>query len=371
MGWSSLGLWRRNVCWLATAACLASSARAQTEPGTPSWLEWHGPIECQNTREVERELASLLGRDPDPAGFPPTRVDLGWTAERGWTLRIHVLLPGGEREREVDVHTCIDGFDVVALTLALILDPSLRDPADPQGGAAAANDVPASPRPPSAASPAASAPSSDEPSAGAAAPLPPVPRPPDEAEQPPHAATGGRLQRPPAFALTLSGNARTDLGSLPASLYGGGLELGWAADDLRLDTGAGFLMRSDATLPSARYPVSYSNLFGILRGCWDFQGERGGYFGTCAGGQLGSLAAREHGGAEHAGHGLWAAANAGAELGLSLNSLWAAFSRLELTFPLVKHQFMLDGGSVAYELPAVTVQLAIGAALTLTDSGKP
>jgi hypothetical protein len=32
---------------------------------------------------------------------------------------------------------------------------------------------------------------------------------------------------------------------------------------------------------------------------------------------------------------------------------------------------MLDGGSVAYELPAVTVQLTIGAALTLTDSGKP
>jgi hypothetical protein len=367
MVWSSPGLWRRSACWLATGACLASGARAQAEAATPSWLEWHGPIECQNTREVERELASLLGREPDPASLPPTRVDLGWSAERGWTLRIFVLLPGGERGREVDVHTCIDGFDVVALTLALILDPSLRDPGatDAEIEAAAVHDAPAASSPTSAASTPASTPSSDQPSLAPAAPAA-APVRSDEAETPLARARGV-----PAFALTLSGNARTDLGSLPASLYGGGLELGWAMGDLRLDAGAGLLLRSNAALPSARYAVSYLNAFGVLRGCWDFQAERGGYFGTCAGGQLGSLGAREQGGAEHAGHGLWAAANAGAELGLSLSSVWAAFSRLELTFPLVKHQFMLDGGSVAYELPAVTVQLTIGAALRLTDSGEP
>src|SRR4051812_31106623 len=129
MAWAVPGSLAR--AWLVVlamggAAALAATARAQADAPERDWLHWQGPLECQNTREVERQIESLLGHPPDPAQLPSTRVELSWALERGWNLRIRVALPQGERRREVDVRTCADGFDVVALTLALILDPALQ-----------------------------------------------------------------------------------------------------------------------------------------------------------------------------------------------------------------------------------------------------
>ena len=74
---------------------------------------------------------------------PPTRVRLGWNAERGWAVRVTVQLAEGERERAVDVPSCADAFDVIALSLALILDPSFggqgAEAAEQVGGGAAAH----------------------------------------------------------------------------------------------------------------------------------------------------------------------------------------------------------------------------------------
>jgi hypothetical protein len=373
MAWIDVGA--RPLAIALGMGCVGLTQRAWADPASaarrPSWLEWQGPLECQNTREVERELASLLGHDPELDRLPPTRVTLGWSTERGWMLQIRVLLPGGERQRDVDVHTCLDGFDVVALTLALILDPSL------QAGADAAADVASA-----AASTAAS--EAAETSTEASAPLPdpstqtpgsappePAPLAPPSTELAPANAPGVSERAAPPFALALSASGRIDLGSLPTALYGGGIELTLGAGDWRFDTGAGLIGRSGIALPNARYAVSYSDLFGVLRGCREFHGERGGYFGTCAGGQLGALAASEQDGARRQAHGLWAAADLGAELGVDLSSRWNGYGRLELAFPLVRHEFALVGGSVAYALPPVTVQLSLGVAVTLTDWGSP
>lgn len=359
MAWIGVGARPLGIALVIGCVGFTQSARADQRSAAraPLWLEWQGPLECQNTREVERELASLLGHEPELASLPPTRVALGWSTERGWMLQIRVLLPGGERQRDVDVHTCLDGFDVVALTLALILDPSLQADADVAANAAETNTAASAPQP--------SPPVLDNPVPEPATPAPP------SSEVTQARAPGMREHAEPPFALALSGSGRIDLGSLPTSLYGGGVELSLSAGDWRLDSGAGLIGRSGIALPNARYAVSYSDLFGVLRGCREFHGDRGGYFGTCAGAQLGSLAASEQDGARRRAHGLWAAANLGAELGVDLSSRWNGYGRLELAFPLVRHEFALVGGSVAYALPPVTVQLSLGVAVTLTDWGSP
>src|SRR5690606_28758900 len=107
----------------AAALGLSSTSVARAEPA-PALLAWSAPAECQNTPEVERRLASLLGRPVDVAALPATEVRMGWSAERGWAVRVTVQLEAGPRERALDAPSCADAFDVVALSLALILDPS-------------------------------------------------------------------------------------------------------------------------------------------------------------------------------------------------------------------------------------------------------
>jgi hypothetical protein len=356
------GSLRQSVVLASLAVTLAS--RALAAPAAP-WLDWHGPIECQNTREVERQIESLLGHAPDLTQMPPTRVDLAWAAARGWTLRIGVALPGGERRREVDVRTCADGFDVVALTLALILDPDLElgEPLAPPPAAPSLADVDA------AEDPAADG-RDTEAEVGAVAPIAhavaveaaPAPAELDDSPGSPAMSASGH-----APALTLAAGGRADLGSLPATLFGGELELSLAAWNWRLSAGAVFLGRGGETLPTARYPVSYSNLFGLARVCREFPGVGGGHFGTCAGAELGSLGVSEVGGEERSARGIWASANLGVELGLDLTSSWGAYTRMDLVFPLVRHELTLQGAGVVHELPVISVQFAVGATLQLTE----
>ena len=366
MVWATLGSSERAAALGLGFALLCLSARGRAETGVPEreWLRWQGPVECQNTREVERQIESLLGHAPDLAQLPPTRVEVSWAQERSWTLRIRVALPAGERRREVDVRTCADGFDVVALTLALILDPDLQlgDDAAALDAAAAGEVAPEEPAPAVAPTPVAvSTPAPSNASSDA-----------DAAIQGADSAAGATtVVIPTGPSLALSASGRADFGSLPSSLYGGELDLSFSAAQWRLELGGAFLGKSGDQLPSARYPVSYSNLFGSLRGCREFGGDRGGHFGLCAGSQLGSVGASEQGGERRSPRGLWWAATLGAELGLELSESWGAFSRVELVFPFAHHELELAGGSVVHELPTASLQLAIGAAVKLTDWASP
>ena len=73
---------------------------------------------------------------------------MGWSAERGWAVRVTVELAGGPRDRSLDAPSCADAFDVIALSLALILDPDfggidVMPPESEAGvGAAPAEDAP-------------------------------------------------------------------------------------------------------------------------------------------------------------------------------------------------------------------------------------
>jgi hypothetical protein len=343
--------------------CLSARGRAESAVTGAEWLRWQGPIECQNTREVERQIESLLGHAPDPSQLPPTRVEVSWAPERSWTLRIRVALPAGERRREVDVRTCADGFDVVALTLALILDPDLQLGDDASALDAAGTSAAATEQPAPAVAPAPVAASAAPPSKDSDVQAP--------TEGPDSSAGTTAVVVDTGPSLELSASGRADFGSLPSSLYGGGLDLSFSAAQWRTDLGGAFLGKAGDQLPSARYPVSYSNLFGSLRGCREFGGNRGGHFGLCVGGQLGSVGASEQGGERRSPRGLWVAATLGAELGMDLSETWGAFSRVELVFPFEHHELELAGGSVVHELPTASLQLTIGAVVKLTDWASP
>lgn len=376
MVWASGRL--RGALVVLGSLTLASGARAEADVSGPNapepnvsdpnvsepggWLRWQAPVECQNTREVERQLESLLGYAPEADQLPPTRVEVGWGSARGWSLRIRVSLPQGERRREVVVRTCADGFDVVGLTLALILDPELGvdaglDPEPVAESGLLTSAVPAAVPEPAAAgltAPTALAPVGGQGGVEAAA----------EASIPPDLPSG----RP---ALRLAGGGRADLGSLPATLFGGGLSLSGSAWHWRVDVGAAYLQRGTQTLPLAVNEVSYSNWLGVVRGCREFSPRGGGHFDLCLGSQLGSLAVNELGGDRRQARGLWAAATLGAEIGLDVTEAWGAFSGVELVFPLARHELGLATGAVVYELPAVSVQLTLGGVLRLTESALP
>jgi hypothetical protein len=347
----------RRSGWGAAALTLVSSAAPALHAEPAPWLAWSAPAECQNTSEVERRLVSLLGRPVDFATLPPTRVKMGWSPERGWSVRVTVELASGARDRALDTPSCADGFDVIALSLALILDPSL----DP--GALEA----------------ASAPSGEEPAAADAggtesvlvAELDGASPTPTSTDAPLGSEAGRTLPRantgvPPA-RLVVGGGPLTDLEVFPVPQFGGGLQVGLALTRFRVELEGDLLASESTRFEGAQYPVSFYSLFGALRGCYTVPlSSRLGWV-ACAGGQLGTLGTRERGGESRAADGLWLAAEASTGPEFLATGWLRAFARVRGVIPLIRHEFLLSEGSVVHELPWFSPQLQVGISADVTD----
>jgi hypothetical protein len=334
-------------------------ARAET---VPSWLAWSAPAECQNTSEVERRLESLLGRPVDFAALPATAVRMGWSAERGWAVRVTVQLDAGPRDRSLDAPSCADAFDVIALSLALILDPSF----DPGAGAEAADAPPAS----------------EADAAAAAAPVlvaeleAPLPRADDgraawsDAETSRElTATASREVAPPP-RVTFGIGPLTDLGVFPVPQFGAGAEVGLVIGPWRAVLEGDLLATESTRFSGAQYPVGFHSFFGTLRGCYTLElSRRFGWLG-CAGGQLGTLGSSELGGEQHRAEGLWLAAEVASGPELAATSWLRAFARVRAVSPLIKHEFLLSEGSRVHTLPWLSPQLQVGISMDVTDLGS-
>jgi hypothetical protein len=317
-----------------------------------SWLGWSAPEECRNTPEVERRLASLLGRSVDPASLPPTVVHMGWSAERGWSVRVTVQLGAGSRDRSLDAPSCADALDVVALSLALILDPSF--------GLSVPGDAAA----PDAAPPAAET---------TASPVlvaelePPTPERATGAEPEPSEGTSPRAEHP--LKLVVGGGPLTDLGVFPVPQFGGGLEVGLVAGDFRVELEGDVLASESTRFSGAQYPVSFYSYFGTVRGCYMLDlSPRFGWV-ACAGGELGSLGTRERGGDQRQAQGLWLAAEASIGPEFAATGWLRAFARARGAMPLIRHEFLLSQGSRVHELPWLSPQLHVGIAIDVTEFG--
>jgi hypothetical protein len=322
------------------------------------WLAWSAPDECQNTSEVERRLSSLLGRSVESTSLPPTLVRMGWSAGRGWSVRVTVRLAAGSRDRSLDAPTCADAFDVVALSLALILDPNFGAAS---GKVEGAGDAPAVPE---QSAPAVLVPELESPVASSMTPERAT-----GAERPRDANSGAGDAASPPLRLVAGGGPLTDLSIFPVPQFGGGLELGLVAGDFRVELEADLLASESTRFSGAQYPVSFHSYFAGLRGCYTLElSSRFGWV-ACAGGELGSLGTHERGGDEHRAQGVLLAAEASTGPEFAATSWLRAFARARGSSPLIRHEFLLSEGSRVHELPWFSPQLQVGIAIDVTDFG--
>lgn len=357
---------------LTALTLLTSSLGVRSAGAEPTtWLSWVAPNECQNTTEVERRLAFLLGQEVDAASLPSTRVQMGWSAERGWAVRVSVALTGGARERALHVPTCSDVFDVVALSLALVLDPDFRED-DVLGGALegaeaegahdgssdAAPGPPVSgntPEPDGALAPAADTTADGRASADAGA----TGTGPDPAARP----------ASPPFTVSVAGAALTELNLFPVPQFGGALQLAVRRAAWRIELEGALLASESAILPRAQHPVSFTSRFGGLRGCYQHAfGERLVWVG-CGGGELGALTTRELGGEGRHPNGLWAAAQLSTGPEFAATGWLRAFASARAVAPLLRHRFVLSDGASVHELPAIGAEVRVGVAVDVTEFG--
>lgn len=344
--------------------CLPLPARAEA---APSWLAWSAPAECQNTSEVQRRLESLLGRPVDFAALPATQVRMGWSAERGWAVRVTVQLDAGPRDRALDAPSCADAFDVIALSLALILDPSF----DPAAGDAASDVVLASDASADTAADAATVP------VLVAELEPPLPRADASREPWSDAETSRELEattaedaEPPAQKLIVGVGPLTDLGVFPVPQFGAGVQLGLSSGPLRAELEGDLLASESTRFSGAQYPVRFHSMFGALRGCYTLElSRRLGWLG-CAGGELGTLGTRERGGEQHRAQGLWLAAEVSTGPEFAATGWLRAFARARSVTPLIRHEFLLSEGSRVHTLPWFSPQLQVGITMDVTDFGS-
>lgn len=366
MGWA-LRRARSGALVVALGMTVSSPSRAE-----PTWLGWRAPEECQNTSEVERRLESLLGHPVDFGALPATLVRMGWSAEHGWSVRVTVELATGPRDRALDAPTCADAFDVIALSLALILDPSLALE-EPPGGASEVN---------AGDDTAAEGGAGEGLAGGEVAGTAPVPSaegdPVMVSPAPDERLTGAERGKVGAIGsgrddarrtLVVGAGPLTDASVFPVPQFGGGAFVGLALDRFRVELEADLLASETTRFSGALYPVGFHSYFAILRGCYRVGlSARLGWMG-CVGGQVGSLGTRERGGEEHRAQGLWLAAEASTGPELAATEWLRAFARLRGVSPWMRHDFLLSEGSRVHTLPWLGAQLQVGVELDVTDIG--
>lgn len=335
--------------------CMAARAQAESQP---KWLAWNAPAECQNTSEVERRIESLLGRPVDFGALPATQVRMGWSPERGWAVRVTVQLEAGPRDRALDAPSCADAFDVIALSMALILDPSFN----PEAGAPGADDARAAEPPAEASAPVLVA--ELEPPLSSARDSSPL-----VSDSDARGEADARTVEAARRRLVFGAGPLTDIGVFPVPQFGGGVQLGLTAGSLRAELEGDLLASESARFTGAQYPVNFYSLFGALRGCYTLGlSMRFGWVG-CVGGQLGTLGTRESGGDEHRAQGVWLAAEAATGPEFAATSWLRAFARVRGVTPLIRHEFLLSEGSRVHTLPWFSPQLQVGVAMDVTDFG--
>lgn len=340
------------------------SAPSSAEEPSP-WLRWSAPPECQNSAEVERRVQFLLGRSVDFAVAPPTRVAMGWSAGRGWAVKVTVELAAGPRYRALDAPSCADAFDVIALSLALILDPDFEAD-EPLAPAERVEEAPDERPAELAAAPA------EEPRQGFRAI--------EASAVALDASTGADAFRtgdmipdgavaPTPASIIVGAGALADPWTLPMPQFGAAVQAALELGRARIELEGDLLTSSRRRFSSSRYPVSFSSLIGGVRGCYAATvTARLGWLG-CVGAELGSLRTREYGGEERRARGLWLAAQALTGPEFAMTEWLRAFARFRAVTPLRRHEFFLSEGSRVHELPWVSLQIQLGVALAVTELG--
>jgi hypothetical protein len=349
---------------LGAGLLLACVALGRPVLAQEAWLEWTAPPECQNTSEVERRLQSLLGRPVDFEAIPPTRVRMAWRAETGWAVRVTVALPSGPRDRALDAPSCADALDVVALSLALILDPDFV-PAEPV--AVAASEAEQLPEGDShlvgvVLDPVPAAEASESSGVGSTAPAATL------VDQ--RAAAEDAADAEPVATVAFGGAAKVDLTTFPVPQFGGGAQLGVRLRAFRIEAEGSLLASESASLQGAEERVSFASLVGGLRACFVPNLTSQLAWAMCAGAELGSLSTQELGGRARQESGLWLASQLLMGPEFSATRWLRAFAHAKGVTPLIRHDFLLSEGSRVHEFPWLGFQFEVGFSMDVTELGE-
>lgn len=296
-------------------ALFSANAEGATEN---LWLEYSPPPECPGVDHIERRIGEWLNGTLPSTDRLYVRATLTWTGSQ-WRTLVQVELDGAPSERQVDVETCIDGADFVALAVVLAVEPDNAQGPEPA----------AAPHP----EPLESAP-------------PPTP---NEPEKPPRASEPTNAPRTPVRGFAgLGAFLRT--GSLPEPRFGLALQGGlvWSHWLMRVEARA---IPAAAFFPATAAATIDFSLYALdLAGCYSWQ------FGALALGPCLSL----EGGAvvsDQAGDGPlreavatpWFALTPGVEATLPLSQHLRLYGSAGVSVPLTQFRLELDDGSLAHQ----------------------
>jgi hypothetical protein len=100
-------------------------------------LRWSAPPECPDVEHVRRHAERHLGRAWTDVDHPEVAIDavVERDAPHGWRLRIRVLGPTGDGEREIVGDDCEELADAAGLVVALAVDHELASVMVPEAPA--------------------------------------------------------------------------------------------------------------------------------------------------------------------------------------------------------------------------------------------
>jgi hypothetical protein len=338
---------RRIAAVILVVALWGSRARTATAQG-PATLDWQSPPECPAASAVLESLSELI--DIEHARwdrFQGIRARVS-RADRGWQLELTFVAPSSTRARRFEVRECAATADLAAVTLALALDPEGQglgsDAPRPSldslaGGTGDANVDPTLPG------------------------LSPVPDP----HEPSADAQGGTPSASIAPAAAVPIGIDLGLGGLLDPTGLGEPNFGataWVtARRERLSLG----VHGD-WLPSARADVAAG---GGVHLALAAAGVRGCYgpsvaLGLCTELEAGALQASGEA-LEHArtARDLWLAPGASVEVTGALAGSIQIVSRVGVLVPLVRGEYLVNGGELAHRTPPIVMRLALGVALPI------
>lgn len=289
-----------------------------------SWLTWSPPPECPLAQDIQRQVEQWLdGALPSDRGLL-VKGQVHWTGQH-WLTSVAVTLDGVTREREVQVPTCSDAADFVALAVVLAIDPD-----NPQGDEG--NEAPLPEATPT------------EQFEDAEYLMGPAAAPRDQESTSPH-----RPEKQGLGGLVGAG-AVIATGALPGvrgglELYGGIFGKHWQG---RLEARA--LLPAKYEAAGAAAPITFSLLVGRVVGCYLWSAAALA-FGPCLGFEAGALFSDQEGGGPEREQVItpWLAVAPGAEINFSVAKHVGFVAGAQLNIPLAPARLELDDGSEAHQ----------------------
>ena len=339
------------VCALASTL-YARVARGEATAGTPVELEWNAPVECPTGSSVEAEVVRLSKSGRSTERWH-ARASVARVSEHAWTLHLATELQRRSVERDFTARSCAELAAVVAVVLAVSVDPEEASASVAMTSRSIAPPLPSAPAPappsPARALPALAEGALPRPTLSGAAPLP--------EPSPEHLPAATSLHVPP-FAIAV--DARASLGVLASPALGIDVGLAWTPSHARLELEG--LWFPSAEVTGAGAAGAFALGAGELAGCWmPLDGAIA--LGPCLAVEAGALRAHATGAGitSTPATSAWVAGEAGALIVWRPLPHFGLSAGLDLEVPFVRENFTVSSRGTVHHASPVGAEGTLGA----------